>query len=69
MAIELTSQLAFRVPKVIVEALDRLAKKLVEETPGTVTRRSDAARVALYRGLEQELAQVRARDTEGENKG
>lgn len=61
---ELTTQLAFRVPKELVEALELLVKKMEKDAPGAVRRLSDAARVALYRGLQEELKEVHERKKE-----
>lgn len=54
----LSHQLAFRVPQGIVDALDLLVENMEKESPGVVRRRSDAARVALYRGLQEELKEL-----------
>jgi hypothetical protein len=58
MAAELETQLAFRVSKELVDALDLLADRMKKGARGAVRRRSDAARVALFRGLERELGDL-----------
>jgi len=48
---ENTIQTAVRVPESWLERLDKIAEKLSQ--PGASLTRTDALRVALYRGIEQ----------------
>ena len=48
---ENTIQTAVRVPESWLERLDKIAEKLSQ--PGAALKRTDALRVALYRGIEQ----------------
>jgi predicted transcriptional regulator len=43
-----------RLPPDLIRRLDRLAERIEKERPGMRVTRSDAARMALLRGLEEE---------------
>ncbi len=45
-------QLGLRLPRVVLERLDRLAEQMRQERPGLRLSRSDVARMLILQGLE-----------------